>query len=223
MQALLGGLAGYAAGVGAWVVARRFVSHYQPEPLPVRPEDPMRALREAHGAISLPAALTQAGMALWGAYAGWQAPGLPQMVSALVLTGILVTISLVDFQARRIPNALCLTLVLWALVQSLWLGQPSLAAAALGLSIGGGLFLLLALIRRRAMGAGDVKLAAALGALLGYPLVVQGLFWGVLAGGVAALVLLATRRAGRKDYMAYGPYLALGGWIIWTKSLGLWP
>jgi len=36
-------------------------------------------------------------------------------------------------------------------------------------------------------------------------------------------VLLATRRAGRKDTMAYGPYLALGGWIIWTRSLGLWP
>jgi leader peptidase (prepilin peptidase)/N-methyltransferase len=145
------------------------------------------------------------------------------MVSALVVTGILVTISLVDFQARRIPNGLVLALLLWALVQPLWLGQPSLTAAALGLSIGGGLFLLLALIRRGAMGAGDVKLAAALGALLGYPLVLQGLFWGVLAAGVAALVLLATRRAGRKDYMAYGPYLALGGWIIWTRSLGLWP
>jgi leader peptidase (prepilin peptidase)/N-methyltransferase len=72
------------------------------------------------------------------------------------------------------------------------------------------------------MGAGDVKLAAAMGAILGYPLVIQGLLWGVLAGGGAALLLLAAGRVGRKDAIAYGPYLALGGWVAWMGSLGLW-
>ena len=220
---LIGGFLGYVAGVGAWLVARRFTGQYHAQPIHEREMQGLPLLHGVQGAITLPAALTQAGMALWGVYAGWQAPGLPQIVSALVVTGVLVTITLVDFQVRRIPNGLVLALMLWALVQPLWLGQPALIAAVLGLSIGGGLFLLLALIRRGAMGAGDVKLAAALGVLLGYPLVLHGLFWGVLAAGVAALVLLATRRAGRKDTMAYGPYLALGGWIIWTRSLGLWP
>jgi leader peptidase (prepilin peptidase)/N-methyltransferase len=40
------------------------------------------------------------------------------------------------------------------------------------------------------------------------------MFFGVLAGGVGAFVLLVTRRKGRKDAMAYGPYLALGAWLI---------
>ena len=142
---------------------------------------------------------------------------------ALVVTGLLVTISLVDFQVRRIPNALVLALLLWAVVQALWLGQPTPVAAGLGLLVGGGLLFLIALAGRGAMGAGDVKLGAALGAVLGYPLILRALFFGVLAAGVGALVLLAARRAGRKDYMAYGPYLALGAWIIWTQSLGLWP
>ena len=44
-----------------------------------------------------------------------------------------------------------------------------------------------------------------------------------MAGGVAALFLLLTRRAGRKDTMAYGPYLALGAWLVLTRVLGLWP
>ena len=73
------------------------------------------------------------------------------------------------------------------------------------------------------MGAGDVKLVAGLGGILGYPLILYGVFWGILFGGAAALVLLVTRRVGRKDPMAYGPYLALGGWLVWTVALGLLP
>lgn len=177
---------------------------------------------DTKGAMSLPAVLTQAGLALWGAYLGWRAPDLAQVLAALLVTGLLLAISLVDFQVRRIPNVLVLALLAWAAVQVLWLGQPSPAAAALGLLVAGGLFLLLALIRRGAMGWGDVKLAAALGAMLGWPLVVQGLLYGALAGGAAALVLLVTRRVKRKDYIAYGPYLALGAWIVWTGAAGLW-
>jgi leader peptidase (prepilin peptidase)/N-methyltransferase len=104
-----------------------------------------------------------------------------------------------------------------------WLGQPQPRSLALGVAAGGGLFLLIGLAKRGAMGTGDVKLAAALGAVLGYPLVLRGLFWGIVAAGLAALFLLATGRAGRKDTMAYGPYLALGAWLVWTRSVGLWP
>jgi leader peptidase (prepilin peptidase)/N-methyltransferase len=222
MQMLAGGCLGFAAGVGVWFASRHFVAHYGAQPSQEHPTGGRALLGEAQGTISLPAALTQAGMALWGAYAGWQAAGLEQVVAALLVTGLLLAITLVDFQVRRIPNVLVLALLIWALVQPLWLGQPTLVAAALGLLAGGGLFLLLALIGRGAMGAGDVKLAAALGAVVGFPHVLPALFLGAVAGGAAALVLLATRRAGRKDYMAYGPYLALGAWLIWTRSLGLW-
>lgn len=223
MQVLIGGVLGYAVGIAVWLVAGSFVAHYRSQPIPQPTTRGVRSLLEAQGAISPLAALTQAGLALWGAYLWWRVPGLEQMVPALVVTGLLVTISLVDFQVRRIPNALVLALVLWALVQALWLGQPAPVAAGLGLLVGGGLYFLIALAGRGAMGAGDVKLAAALGGVLGYPLVLSGLFCGILAAGVGALVLLATRRAGRKDTMAYGPYLALGGWVILTRSLGLWP
>jgi leader peptidase (prepilin peptidase)/N-methyltransferase len=63
---------------------------------------------------------------------------------------------------------------------------------------------------------------ASAGALVGYPLILQASFWGVVAGGVAALILLVTRRVGRKDFIAYGPYLAFGTWLIAAKMLGLW-
>lgn len=144
----------------------------------------------------------------------WQRPTWYQFVPVTVTVAILGIITLVDLAVRRIPNRLVLSLFLWAVVQSLWTGQPSLAGLVLGTLIGGGLFLLIAVAGRGAMGMGDVKLAAALGAVLGYPAVLSGLFAGIIAGGLAALLLILTRRIGRKDYMAYGPYLALGAILI---------
>ena len=243
MRLLIGGFLGYIAGLGVWFASSHFVDRYRklspestleataeamaeamaggtPEGTPQYAERPWRWAR---GAISPEAAVVQGAMVLWGAYVWWRASDIGELVPALVVTALLVTISLVDFRVRRIPNALVLALLAWGLVQVIWLGQPAPLAAVLGALAGGGLLLLIALAGRGAMGAGDVKFAGVLGAVLGYPLILHGLFYGILAGGAAALVLLLARRVGRKDYIAYGPYLALGAWIVWTRALGLWP
>jgi leader peptidase (prepilin peptidase)/N-methyltransferase len=70
-------------------------------------------------------------------------------------------------------------------------------------------FLVLALLVRGGLGMGDVKLAAAEGLLFG-KVAVEALFLGIVLGGVAAALLLVTRRAGRRATYAYGPYLVLG-------------
>lgn len=176
----------------------------------------------AAGLASPVAWISVLAMTLWGGYVGWRWPGMAAGICALVVTALLLCIALVDLRVRRIPNELVLALLVWAVVQILWLGQPGWGAAALGLAVAGGVFLLLRLAGRGAMGLGDVKLEAALGALLGSPAVLAAMVAGILAGGLAAAVLLLTRRAGRKDAIAYGPYLALGAWLVYTRALGLW-
>jgi leader peptidase (prepilin peptidase)/N-methyltransferase len=71
--------------------------------------------------------------------------------------------------------------------------------------------LLLAYVARGGLGMGDVKLAGALGFLLGKAVFVALLF-GTVAGAAVALAILIRRgAAGRRTTLAYGPYLALGG------------
>ena len=101
-----------------------------------------------------------------------------------------------------------------ALLISFLPGGPTPVQALIGGALGFGVFFLLALIGRGAMGMGDVKLAGVIGLMTGYPLVVAALALGIVLGGVAAIVLLVTRRAGRKGTMAYAPYLALGTIVI---------
>src|SRR6266702_3028370 len=101
-----------------------------------------------------------------------------------------------DLLAHRIPNRLTGSLLCVGLTLQLVLGGWSaLGEAALGAVVG--LAMLLPLYLSRATGAGDVKLLAALGALLGpYWILVAGIYT-LLAGGVLALgyLLLGALRA----------------------------
>mgnify|MGYP003603477415 CR=1 FL=1 len=217
---VVGALIGTLGGSGVWWAVRYFTDHDQrPARTPVTPGAIVMA--PAHSR-PLPAWVVCLTLAAWGAFVGWRAPGWPTAIGAGLVTAVLLTISLVDLRVQRVPNLLVLVLLAWAVVQSLWLGRPTLVELVVGLFTGGGVFLLLALFSRGALGAGDVKLAAASGALVGWPAVLVALFLSILAGGIAAGLLLVTRRATRGDTMAYGPYLALGSWLVYSAFLGLW-
>ena len=203
-------ISGLVLGEGAWRWAEWFGRRYARQGVPVVTWTLSRGLHAV--TVLIPAAV-----AVYGSRSGW---AWSEALVVLVSTAMLLTVALVDLRVRRIPNVMVLALVSWAIVRSLVTGQPSLLGGALGLLAGGAVFLLIAFVGRGAMGPGDVKLAAALGALVGYPAVWGMLLVGILTGGVVTLVLLLTRRVGRKDYTAYGPYLAFGGWLILFLQCG---
>jgi leader peptidase (prepilin peptidase)/N-methyltransferase len=68
------------------------------------------------------------------------------------------------------------------------------------------------------MGFGDVKLAAVIGAFLGWERLLVALVIAVFAGAVLGVVGLALRRENR---VKFGPYLALGAVValIWGDSI----
>ena len=74
------------------------------------------------------------------------------------------------------------------------------------------------------MGGGDVKLAAMIGAFVGWQRVLVAIFLAVVAGGMVGLALLLTGRKRRKDPLPFGPFLALGGLLsaLWGPALLGW-
>jgi leader peptidase (prepilin peptidase)/N-methyltransferase len=101
---------------------------------------------------------------------------------------------------------------------------PNMAQAAVGCAIGLVLFLLIAILSRGGMGLGDVKMAALMGIMLGFPSVLVAIFVAVIAGGITAILLLVTRKKGRKQAIPFGPFLALGTMLalIWGSSIWGW-
>ena len=66
------------------------------------------------------------------------------------------------------------------------------------------------------MGGGDPKLAGAVGLFVGYPGVLVALWIAVVAGGILAIGLLASRKRGRKDAIPFGPFLAASAIITFV-------
>jgi prepilin peptidase CpaA len=106
---------------------------------------------------------------------------------ATALTLVAVGIATVtDLRWRRIPNLLTFPAALVGIVlRTSFQGWEGLALSVCGLI--GGPVLLLLLHTGRGLGMGDIKLAAAVGAILGPPLTLVAMLLAAVAGGVLAL------------------------------------
>jgi leader peptidase (prepilin peptidase) / N-methyltransferase len=141
----------------------------------------------------------------------WRLRADPRHLAVVWLyVAFLLAVLVIDFERRRVLNVMVAPAAVIALLASFLPGYPAPLQALLGGAVGLGVFALIALAGRGKMGPGDVKLAGVIGLMTGYPAVIPALVVGVVLGGLAALLLLIARRAGRKDSMAYAPYLALG-------------
>lgn len=100
--------------------------------------------------------------------------------------------AIIDARTRRIPNVLALlTAVLGISLSALGLTQVSVAASLAGFAIG--FLLMLPGHVLGATGAGDVKLMAAAGAILGVRTVPVAFVYTLIAGGMLACVLAVSR------------------------------
>jgi prepilin peptidase CpaA len=102
-----------------------------------------------------------------------------------------------DVRSARIPNWLTYSSLAAALVLRLAvLGWAGLKGGLVGVSVAGGIFLILFIVG--AMGGGDLKLMASMGAWVGSEQVVAMLLAAAFAGGFLALVHIAFSRRGRQ-------------------------
>jgi leader peptidase (prepilin peptidase)/N-methyltransferase len=76
---------------------------------------------------------------------------------------------------------------------------------------------------KEGMGYGDFKLLAALGAWLGWQALVPIVLIASVAGAVAGLAMIARGVNARDTPIAFGPWLAIAGWLVMLWGEGLLP
>ena len=155
-----------------------------------------------------------------------------------ILIAALIAATFIDFEFYIIPNEITyggvvVGLALSALVPDRFHEASSFVSggllALLGIVVGGGSLLLIAwagekVFRKEAMGMGDVKLMALIGAFLGWRAIPFTLMTSAMFGSVVGISLMFLQRKGRSDPIPYGPYIALGAllWIFWGPAIVDW-
>ena len=149
--------------------------------------------------------------------------GLPpaMLAASAVLAVALVALSAIDLRAGRLPDAITLPMVLTGPAAAWVFGWDSpvwrIGAAAAGFLFLYGVALSYRRIRGRdGLGLGDAKLLAAAGAWLGFQGLPAVMLWatGTALAAAAAAALLGHRITGASR-MPFGPFLALGFWLVW--------
>jgi leader peptidase (prepilin peptidase)/N-methyltransferase len=144
---------------------------------------------------------------------------------------LFIVIFVIDLNHSVILNKVVYPTMAVALLLSLypwpWFSESMgmrVAYTALGGAIGFVVFLLIALVSRGGMGWGDVKLAALIGLAIGFPMVFVAIIMAAILGGIVAVVLLATRRRGRREMIPFGPFLAVAAMVtlLWGSNILSW-
>ena len=148
---------------------------------------------------------------------------------AAALLAALVAITMIDLEHQIIPDLISLPGILAGFLANLATGRVSWVDSLLGILVGGVLFLTIAIVGcwlagQDAMGGGDIKLAAMLGAFLGWKVLLFSLFVSALGGGILAAILMSSGLRRRKDPLPFGPFLAAGGAVglFWGERMVCW-
>lgn len=140
--------------------------------------------------------------------------------NALFLCGMIV-IFFVDIDYFIIPDKVTLPLAALGIALAWPLGElpEALKAGAVGftaflfIAVAGGF-----LMKKEAMGGGDIKLAGLIGVYLGMERMLTGLFLAFLIGALYSVPLLIVRKKRTLDPIPFGPMMALGAIIALVKG-----
>jgi leader peptidase (prepilin peptidase) / N-methyltransferase len=144
---------------------------------------------------------------------------------ALLFTWFLISLTMIDFDTQFLPDQLTYPLLWLGLLVSLWhpvwdagaspvSPRDSIIGAAAGyLSLWSVYWVFKLLTGKEGMGYGDFKLFAALGAWLGWMMLLPIILFASLVGAVVGVVIIVRQRKGKDTQIAFGPFLAVAGWL----------
>ncbi|NMC45161.1 MAG: prepilin peptidase [candidate division Zixibacteria bacterium] len=131
------------------------------------------------------------------------------------LSAALIAIFFIDWDFQIIPDKITLPGIIIGLLAALVVQPPGIVDALIGMVVGGGTLLVVAyagqwLFKKEAMGGGDIKMAAMMGAFVGWQKILLVFFGGALFGMAVSLVWMAVSpKVRRERVIPFGPFLAM--------------
>ncbi len=142
------------------------------------------------------------------------------------LLATLVILFVYDLRYGLVPDRVVLPAILVAFLFSIMQYNVTLHAiryTLYAIFVGAGFFALqYYLSRGRWLGAGDIRIGALMGAMLGWPFILEGLVISYAIGGVFALALIVARKKQFGQTLPLGTFLTLGTAIVFLYGEQIW-
>ena len=183
--------------------------------------------------ISVRYPLIEALTGLLSALVAWKFGYGAAALAALVLTWFLISLTFIDVDTQFLPDSMTLPLVWLGLATSAFLPanpqaslpvdlHDSVVGAMAGyLSLWSIYHLFRLLTGKEGMGYGDFKLLGAIGAFLGWRMLLPTVLGAAAVGAVVGTAMLVAKGRGRGVPIAFGPFLSAAGWLMmmWGREL----
>jgi leader peptidase (prepilin peptidase) / N-methyltransferase len=144
---------------------------------------------------------------------GWD----PILVPRLLFACALIVLFAIDLEHQLLPDVITLPGIVVGLIFSTAF-PPGLKSAFLGMLLGGGVLFVIAEVWSRlrnvdAMGGGDIKMLAMVGAFLGVQGTAVTFVIASYLGGLTGIALIVSRRGGMMSKVPFGTFLAVAALI----------
>jgi leader peptidase (prepilin peptidase) / N-methyltransferase len=171
-----------------------------------------------------------AALLLWYTVAASRSPGIvhdTHLALRCFALLLMIPVTVIDLRHRIIPDAITLPLFAVSVCASFLPGDTTPFQSIAGVVAGGGTLFCMGWLGKiifrkgEAMGGGDIKLLAAVGALFGPKIALLTIFFGAVSGTAGASALAVFKRMPRDRRIPFGPFLALGLWIaaLWGSGI----
>jgi leader peptidase (prepilin peptidase)/N-methyltransferase len=142
-----------------------------------------------------------------------------QAAMLFILICFLIVATFTDLDRMIIPDWVTLPGILLGLMIHVLVSPGDIWRFLLGAVVGGAALFLVAFLgelifKKESMGGGDLKLAALVGAFLGWQSVLLSLFAAVLVGALTGLTLIIIGLKERQQYIPFGPFIAIGTVVV---------
>lgn len=139
------------------------------------------------------------------------------MIKFLLFSAVMTAVTVIDLRSYRIPDVLTLPLIVIGLAFGFL--EHRFLDSVFGMVVGYGVYFGISWLaklyyKEDAMGAGDFKLAAAIGSMWGVTVVALTIYASFLLGGILGLFLLIIGFKKRREVIPFGPVIVVSSFLV---------
>lgn len=132
----------------------------------------------------------------------------------IIVSLFLILIFFYDLKYLQIPEIFSLPAIALVFVVGIFLSEPGLYSMVIGGAIGGLFFgFQFWISKEKWLGFGDVQIGILMGLLLGWQMLLLGLFITYIIGSIISLILMSFKKVGLKSQMPFAPFMIIGIFI----------